>query len=239
MKDDPLFARYVNATAELQALDLAPLTTPELTALFINTYNALIVHALVVLGSPQGTLGRLEFFGAAKYIIGGQVYSADDMENGVLRGNAAPASSLWVLLGFPQLAKGQFSKRANDPRARKVVPKVDARIHFALVCGAKSCPPIKMYTPDNLDEGLQAAGEAFCASEVVVSRAINTVTLSKIFKWYAPDFGRTDTERLTWLAQFLQGQQRQDLDAMLASSNSSGSIKIKHKDYDWSLNGSE
>ena len=39
---------------------------------------------------------------------------------------------------------------------------VDPRIHFALVCGAKSCPPIKMYTPDNLEEGLNSAADAVC-----------------------------------------------------------------------------
>lgn len=37
----------------------------------------------------------------------------------------------------------------------QVVQPCDPRIHFALVCGAKSCPPIKVYTPDNLEEGLQ------------------------------------------------------------------------------------
>jgi hypothetical protein len=36
---------------------------------------------------------------------------------------------------------------------------MDPRIHFALVCGARSCPPIKLYTPENLEEGLTAAGE--------------------------------------------------------------------------------
>jgi Protein of unknown function, DUF547 len=39
---------------------------------------------------------------------------------------------------------------------------MDKRIHFALVCGAKSCPPIRVYTPDELDEGLDAAAAAFC-----------------------------------------------------------------------------
>jgi hypothetical protein len=28
------------------------------------------------------------------------------------------------------------------------------------VCGAKSCPPIKLYTPENLHEGLQVCGLA-------------------------------------------------------------------------------
>lgn len=39
---------------------------------------------------------------------------------------------------------------------------VDQRIHFALVCGAKSCPPIKVYDPTSLEEGLESATVAFC-----------------------------------------------------------------------------
>lgn len=42
------------------------------------------------------------------------------------------------------------------------VEEVDKRIHFALNCGAKSCPPIKLFTPDTLEEGLQSAAAAFC-----------------------------------------------------------------------------
>ncbi len=36
----------------------------------------------------------------------------------------------------------------------QAVQPMDKRIHFALVCGAKSCPPIRVYTPEELDEGL-------------------------------------------------------------------------------------
>lgn len=52
---------------------------------------------------------------------------------------------------------------------------VDARIHFALNCGAASCPAIKMYTTDTLEEGLTGAAEAFCASEVTVDVAAKKV----------------------------------------------------------------
>lgn len=38
---------------------------------------------------------------------------------------------------------------------------MDKRIHFALNCGAKSCPPIKLFSPDTLEEGLQSAATAF------------------------------------------------------------------------------
>lgn len=42
---------------------------------------------------------------------------------------------------------------------------MDPRIHFALNCGAASCPPIRVYTPDRLEFGLEAAASAFCAGE--------------------------------------------------------------------------
>ena len=44
----------------------------------------------------------------------------------------------------------------------QAVQPMDKRIHFALVCGAKSCPPIRVYTAEDLDEGLDAAASAFC-----------------------------------------------------------------------------
>jgi hypothetical protein len=84
-----------------------------------------------------------------------------------------------------------------------VPPPVDARIHFALVCGAKSCPPIKLYAADTLDEGLDAAAEAFCASEVDVDATARAVSLSKIFKWYAVDFGADKAARLRFLLPHL------------------------------------
>ena len=94
---------------------------------------------------------------------------------------------------------------------------MDPRIHFALVCGAKSCPPIKastrrhpsiwterfylervslqVFNPRNLEAGLKAAAEAFTDSEVEVDEGRGRVTLSKIFGWYRFDFGKASTPR--------------------------------------------
>lgn len=91
----------------------------------------------------------------------GLAAQADDIEHGILRGNATAPASLGALLKLPFLARPQFKK--GDPRREYVVTPVDPRIHFALVCGAKSCPPIKLYTPDNLDDGLQVGLPASAA----------------------------------------------------------------------------
>lgn len=106
-------------------------------------------------------MDKLELHRCACGSCGGSVLSAlcrslvqaDDIEHGILRSNAIAPASIGALLKLPFLARPQFKK--GDPRREYVVSPVDPRIHFALVCGAKSCPPIKLYTPDNLDEGLQ------------------------------------------------------------------------------------
>ena len=36
----------------------------------------------------------------------------------------------------------------SDPRIKIALEKGEPLIHFALVCGAKSCPPIKTYSSD-------------------------------------------------------------------------------------------
>ena len=79
---------------------------------------------------------RLQFFNTSSYMIGGHQYSLQDIEHGILRGN--------------RKGPGQFKKPFNkgDPRAEAAVHEVDPRIHFALVCGAKSCPPIKTYSAE-------------------------------------------------------------------------------------------
>lgn len=38
----------------------------------------------------------------------------------------------------------------NDPRLPIALEQHEPYIHFALVCGAKSCPPIKTYSADDV-----------------------------------------------------------------------------------------
>lgn len=57
---------------------------------------------------------------AACYNIGGFNYVLDDLENGILRGNAPGAATLGMLLKLPWLSKGPFKQ--GDPRAQHVRP---------------------------------------------------------------------------------------------------------------------
>ena len=104
-------------------------------AFFINIYNALVIHAHVERGVPTSTYQRYKFFSGMSYNIGGYNLSLNDIENGVLRSNRAAMATLYMK---------PFS--ASDPRMKIILPEVEPRIHFALNCGAKSCPPIKTFS---------------------------------------------------------------------------------------------
>ena len=108
-------------------------------------------------------------------------FSANDIEHGVLRDNATSPASVGALIGVGFLKKPQFKE--GDKRRALCVSPVDPRIHFALVCGAKSCPPIKLYTPDNLNDGLQVrpssrrtAHNVFCTAHCTVCHARRSLT---------------------------------------------------------------
>ena len=58
LKKDPVFKTYVNATAELQKVDVASLSREERMAFFINIYNAVVVHALAVFGPASNLKQR-------------------------------------------------------------------------------------------------------------------------------------------------------------------------------------
>ena len=68
------------------------------------------------------------------YIIGGHSFALNEIENGVLRSNRKAIGAVTK----------PFSR--SDPRLKIALPAPEPKIHFALVCGAKSCPPIKTYS---------------------------------------------------------------------------------------------
>jgi hypothetical protein len=66
----------------------------------------------------------------------------------------------------------------------------EPRIHFALVCAAVSCPPLRneAYVGSSLDEQLEDQTVDFIRATTVIDEDNRQIHLSKIFEWYYPDF---------------------------------------------------
>jgi hypothetical protein len=67
----------------------------------------------------------------------------------------------------------------------------DPRIHFAVNCAARSCPPLlnRAWTASNLEANLEKQARAFINNPKYNKITSNSVQVSRIFEWYAADFG--------------------------------------------------
>jgi hypothetical protein len=112
------------------------------------------------------------------------------------------------------------------------VTPLDSRIHFSLVCGARSCPPIGFYEAEQIDFQLQLAAESFINSpQVKILPQEGIVFISKIFKWYKTDFGGSDSALIDLLLNFLdEGEKKTFL------QQNRDKVQVKYQPYDWNLN---
>jgi len=97
----------------------------------------------------------------------------------------------------------------------------EPRIHFAVNCAAKSCPPLAnaAYTADNLDQMLEARTRSFLNNPDYNLIRSSKVEVSKIFDWYAIDFGTL----IPFINQY-------------STTQVSPTAKVDYMEYDWSLN---
>ncbi len=108
----------------------------------------------------------------------------------------------------------------NDIENNVLRPMGDARIHFALNCAAKSCPPLlnEAFTAGNVNKLLEQRTKQFINSERTVM-AKEAIQVSKVFDWYGKDFGN--------VVDFVN---------KYAKVKASKTAKITYIDYDWRLN---
>jgi hypothetical protein len=108
----------------------------------------------------------------------------------------------------------------------------DARVHFALVCAARGCPPLRAepFVAARLDAQLDEQGRIFMSQPEKnrVDAAGRTVYLSQIFKWFSGDFETASGTVLKFVTPFFSADAQRAL--------AGGDFKIEFTDYDWSLN---
>jgi GH15 family glucan-1,4-alpha-glucosidase len=221
MRHSQSYQDYVVLSRALRLMDPKTLVTRgEQLAFWINLYNILVIHGVIALSIKDSVKEVRNFFRRVQYQVGDMHFTPDDIEHGILRGNRRPPKSLCRLFGD------------NDKRGRLSIDRLDPRIHFTLVCASSSCPPIEVYTPENLEKELTVAAETFLnAGGVMIDRSRQRVTLSRIFKWYRTDFGRSTAEVLQFIASMLyQEEDRQYLQRHREK------LGIEYQDYDWRLN---
>jgi hypothetical protein len=104
----------------------------------------------------------------------------------------------------------------------------DPRTHFVLVCGAVGCPILEStpYAGTNVDARMERATRRYLASAFGARTEGETLLLSKIFDWYAADFGGASGV-LAFVLPRLPDETRARLPA---------NPEVRFFDYNWTLN---
>lgn len=194
------------------ALDQALGSQARQLAFWINAYNGYTQHFLR--SDPSGYLrDRSAYFAAGQILIAGERLSLEDIEHGILRRGATVLS-----LGHVRLlaTRSAFVQKF-------AVDRVDYRIHFALNCGARSCPPVMPYTAEALEAQLDAISRDYLGREVRHDAARNRVEVPALLRWFSADFdgGSADAKRAIL--------RRYGLIPPGAEP------RLVYRDYDWSL----
>jgi len=106
----------------------------------------------------------------------------------------------------------------------------DPRVHFAVNCASKGCPPLRSepYQGGILDQQLEEMTIAFINNPATNRLDGNTLYVSSIFKWFSEDF---NDDVIGFFLKYAKGEIKKRLET------NRDNIKIKYLDYDWTLNG--
>ena len=206
---------YIASMAEASASQLEATSVDARLAFWINAYNACMLK-LVVDHYPIERDGGL--FSRIRNAVADR-----------------PANSVWQI---PDVFSAKHCRIAGAERSQDEIeheiirPLGDPRIHFAVNCAARSCPPLwpDAYTGDELDTQLDRAVRNLVGDpeNFRVERGTRTtVRLNRVLDWYGDDFGGIEGLK-TFLIPYVPSATAQDLlDAR---------TDIEFFDYDWTLN---
>ncbi len=109
----------------------------------------------------------------------------------------------------------------------------EPRIHFAIVCASKGCPPLlnQAYTAARLDDQLGANARKFFAqpTNFRADAGRRVIAVSQLLQWYGGDFAPTSEGQIRVLRPYFPNADE------LAWIDQGG-VSVRHLDYDWGLN---
>lgn len=208
---EPITQRLASVSEDELYNDLE--TEAEKKAFWLNIYNAYV--QILLLEDPELFEDRNSWFGynfftSPQVVIAGKELSFDDIEHGIMR-----RSKVKLSMGYlDQWFVDDFVKRFwwNE---------VDPRIHFALNCGAASCPYIAVFDPDRVEEQLDITTKNYLEQTTDYYPEENDVEVNKLMSWFRADFGGP-----TGAIQMLK-----EYDVIPENATPS----VSYKEYDWTL----
>jgi hypothetical protein len=215
IRRDPRFRRYVESLAGVDPRRLP--ADGDRLAFWINAYNALTIDGILS-HLPDDPRAWPDFKPTSIKVEGKSFWRGTRFK---VAGRSLTLDAI------------EHEKIRGDPALK------DPRIHVALVCAARGCPPLlnRAYrgstVADRLEDRMRA--EVNDPERTRLDPGARVIRLSRVFKWYGKDF--TDpkfnphADSLgAFIARYLKNRD-------VARALAAGKWKIEFYEYDWRLNG--
>ena len=200
-EDEGRLNDYLATLSATCAADYERWTAAERIAFWLNAYNAFTIR-LILDHYPIASIRRIGWLPLAAFRE--RFIPMDGLKGGTISLN--------------DIENGTLRSDFREPR-----------IHFALVCASRSCPPLRpeAYRGADLDRQLDDQARRFLRdpSRNRVDTAARMLYLSSIFNWFRGDFEAAAPSLPAYVAPFL-GDAPGALDG----------FDVAFLDYDWSLN---
>ncbi len=196
------------ASTTLEALEKGLGADHEKLAFWVNIYNAYI--QVILSENPKLYDDRRAFFNEDRIMIAGEKVSFSKIEHGIIRKSQWPLGLGKVRKWFPN----EFERKLR-------VHKRDYRVHFALNCGAKDCPPVAIYEATRLEEQFTKGTKLYLKRTTHYNDLSKETAITSLFSWFRGDFGGK-----SGIKKILKGQ------GLIPTTKD---IELTFKDYDWTL----
>lgn len=193
---------------QLGRANIAAMNPKQQLAYWINVYNVNVV-ATIVEGYPVKSIRDL---------------STDPLIRlNVFKKERVPTAG--GLISLDEVENKRIRERFND-----------ARIHFAINCAARSCPPIRpeAFTGAQVDAQLDDQARKFLNGPFGVRLKPDgkklDVHVTKIMDWFGDDFDKSPGGKAGFIRKYVSADKQRQLDA------AAGKLDFEWDNYDWVLN---
>ncbi|CAJ1943340.1 unnamed protein product [Sphenostylis stenocarpa] len=198
---------------QLEKVNASQMDSDAQIAFWINVHNALVMHAYLAYGIPQGSLRRLALFHKAAYNIGGHIVSANAIEQMIFCFRT-PRIGRWL----ESIVSAALRKKSGEERqllsSKLGLINSQPLVCFALCTGASSDPVLKVYSASNINEELNIAKREFLQENVIVKKS-RKVFLPKLLERFSREASISIDDLFGWVMESVDKKLRDSMQKCL------------------------
>ncbi|XP_073157802.1 uncharacterized protein [Henckelia pumila] len=193
-----LFQKLKVLMDELQKVELRFSSHQHKLAFWINMYNACVMHGFLQYGvaSVSGHEKLLTLINKASLNISGNTLTAQEIEHYILRKSAD--SLVQEIIG-----KDKRNNKTMVIQELYGLEETDSNVTFALCCGTRSSPAVKIYTAEGVTAELERSKQEYLQAAIVVTASSKKVAIPELLLRNMHDFAQDMESLVEWICQQL------------------------------------